>query len=250
LGFGWIAGALVFVALSGLAIWLLPFSVSAQMSVLAHTALGFVIVVPMAIWQLEHWLATRKAPWRFRKFCAYTGFWSLAVTTLAGLIISWQAVCLLAMSHFWDQVHLWSGLLSLPFIAYHVWPHQKKSTNGEGALPSAAVPVTKPDFSAARRRMWTVAAGTAIVLLASMIVAAVAYRGPDYHHYKLAATYNWAFGKNPFAPSLATTEDGAPVAPLRRATARVATTPFPCSPATKARAPAFPHQGSRRATRA
>ena len=38
LGFGWMAGVTLFVALTGLGIWLLPFSVGAQMAVLVHTA--------------------------------------------------------------------------------------------------------------------------------------------------------------------------------------------------------------------
>lgn len=210
LGFGWMAGVTVFVALTGLGIWLLPFSVGTQMAVLMHTALGLAIVVPFTIWQLKHWLATRKTPRRFRKFCAYTGFWSLAVTTVSGIVLTWQAMFSLNSSHLWDRVHLWSGLLSLPFIAYHVWPHKKKEpANALNVLPA----FLKPDYSALRRGMWKVTMGTAIALLLVLGVATIAYRAPDYRHYKLASTYNWTYGKNPFAPSLATTEDGQPVAP-------------------------------------
>ncbi|HEV2175596.1 MAG TPA: multiheme c-type cytochrome [Terriglobia bacterium] len=210
LGFGWMGGVLLFAALTGLGIWLLPFSVGAQMAVLMHTALGLAIVVPFTLWQLEHWLATRNAPWRFRKFCAYAGFWTLAVTTISGIVLTWEAMFSLLSSHFWDRVHLWSGLLSLPFIAYHVWPHKgKQAVNG----PATALPIGKPDYSAARRRMWAVSGGTVAALLLVLGVGTIAYRSPGYRHYKLASNYNWTYGKNPFAPSLATTEDGLPVAP-------------------------------------
>ncbi len=210
MGFGWMAGVVLFVALTGLGVWLLPFSVGAQMTVLMHTALGLLIVVPFTFWQLEHWLATRQAARGFRKFCAFAGFWSLAVTTLAGIVLSWEAMFSLRTSHLWDRVHLWSGLLALPFIAYHVWPHKKKgAVNGADALPS----VLEPNYSPARRRMWAVSGGTATALLLILGGATIGYRAPNLRNYKLAQSYSYAFGKDPFAPSLATTENGQPVPP-------------------------------------
>jgi len=72
--FSLLSGTLIFLALTGLAIWLLPFSIPIQASVLLHTLLGLAIVIPLTLWQLSHWLATRKVPRSFRKICAYTGF--------------------------------------------------------------------------------------------------------------------------------------------------------------------------------
>jgi hypothetical protein len=204
------AGVVLFVALTGLGVWLLPFSVGTQMSVLMHTVLGLAIVLPFTLWQLDHWLATRKSPWRFRKFCAYTGFWSLAVTSVSGLVLAWQAIFSITTSHLWDRIHLWSGIAALPFVAYHVW----SPIRGKAAEPAEGLAILlRPDYSAARRKMWRVAGGTALGLALLLGVATLGYHGPDYSHYKLAANYNWTYGKNPFAPSLATTEDGAPVAP-------------------------------------
>jgi hypothetical protein len=204
------SGVVLFVSATGLGIWLLPFSVGTQMSVLMHTVLGMAIVLPFTIWQLDHWLATRKAPWRFRKFCAYSGFWSLAVTTVSGVVLTWQAMFSINTSHLWDRIHLWSGIVALPFIAYHVWSPIRKKT----AAPALGIPlIPKPDYSAVRRRMWVLSVGTGTALVLVLGLATLAYRGPDYRHYKLAATYDWSFGGNPFAPSLATTEDGRPVAP-------------------------------------
>ena len=50
-----VSGLLVFETLSGLAIYLLPFSVSNQMTVLLHTAAGIVCVLPYIWYQLRHW---------------------------------------------------------------------------------------------------------------------------------------------------------------------------------------------------
>ena len=212
LQFGWVSGFLIFVALTGIGTWLLPFSVTTQVSVLAHTALGLLLVVPLTIWQLSHWLATRKAKRSFRKICAYTGFWTMAVVMASGLVLTWQAVFGLYISHFWDQVHLWSGIAALPFLAYHVWPHARKlGQNGPNGLLNG-VP---PDFSQARRTMWLRATGTALGLCLLVGAAAVTYNGyaPDFSHYKLPAGYTMPYGKDPFAPSMAKTVSGGPVAP-------------------------------------
>ncbi len=210
LGFGVVGGVLLFLTLTGLWIWLLPFSVPAQMAVLLHTAFGLLLVVPLAIWQLSHWLATRKTRWRFRKFCAYAGFWSIAVTTISGIVVSWEAVFSLNISHFWDRVHLWSGLAAIPFIVVHVWPGPKSILIHGANHPPEGTPV---ELSAGRRRMWVLAAETMVTLLFIVGVAAVVYRAPDYTHYKLPTGYKLPYGKDPFAPSLATTQSGKPVAP-------------------------------------
>ena len=56
----WMTGALIFLVLSGLAIWLFQFSVTTQVSVLLHTALGIALFIPFTLWQLSHWWASRK----------------------------------------------------------------------------------------------------------------------------------------------------------------------------------------------
>ena len=76
-----ISAVLIFLAQTGLAIWLLPFSVPIQISVLAHTVAGLLIVIPLTLWQLSRWLATRQVRRSFRKICAYTEFWTMAVVT-------------------------------------------------------------------------------------------------------------------------------------------------------------------------
>ncbi len=208
--FGILGGTLIFLLLTGLGIWLLPFGTAAQMSVLLHTALGLLLVVPLALWQASHWWATRNARWRLRKFCAYAGFWTLAVNAVSGLLLSWEAFFSLNISHFWDRVHLWSGLAAVPFLLVHVWPGAKSIViRGIGQPPEGLT----VDLSAGRRRMWRVAAATSVTLVLLVAVVSAAYRTPDFSHSKLPAGYQLPYGKNPFAPSLATTESGQPVAP-------------------------------------
>lgn len=216
--FSLLSGSLIFLALTGLAVWMLPFSVPVQVSVLIHTLLGLAIVIPLTLWQLSHWLATRKVRRSFRKICAYTGFWSMAVVTVSGLVLTWQAVFGLYTSHLWDQVHLWSGIAALPFLGYHVWPHAKKAGqdlhNGLNVLGTSGQ-VALPDFGPGRRHMWLASGLTVVGLVAVVGGVAVAYKAyaPDFSDYRLPADYKMPYGKEIFAPSMAKTVSGGPVAP-------------------------------------
>ena len=213
--FSIISGALIFLALSGLAIWLLPFSVPIEVSVLLHTVLGLLIVIPIAIWQLSHWLATHKVTRSFRKFCAYAGFWTMSAVAVSDFVLSWQAAFGLYTSHLWDRIHLWGGIAALPFLGYHVWPHARKvGQNGlNGLKPNGNFIL--PDFRPGRRHMWIVSALTATSLFAAMGVLAAVYAAyaPSFSHYKLPAGYKMPYGKDQFAPSTARTASGGPVAP-------------------------------------
>ncbi len=213
--FSLISGVLIFLALTGLAIWLLPFSIPVQVSVLAHTVFGLAIVIPLTIWQLSHWLATRKTRRSFRKVCAYTGFWTMAVVSVSGIALTWQAMFGLLTSPFWDQVHLWSGIAAFPFLGYHVWPHARKEEPLAGQAPDADGALALPDFGPGRRRMWLASGLSAAVLLAGVggLAGLYAVYEPDFSHYQLPADYKMPYGKDIFAPSMAKTVSGGPVDP-------------------------------------
>ena len=216
LGFAWVGGALLFVALTGLLVWLLRFSVGTQMAVLFHTALGLLVLVPFALWQLSHWLATRKAPRKARKICAYVGFWLLAGSVVAGLVITWQALFEIVISHWWATVHLWTGVLALPFLFYHALPHRQESTSANG--PLAVVP--SQDYGPARRRTWKYAFGVSAGLCVLLAAGTVTYRPPNFKNYQPPKSFKAAPGSNPFAPSHAETVTGGPVPPQAIADSR------------------------------
>src|SRR5215831_14938369 len=54
-----VSGLLVFETATGLVIYLLPFSVPTQMTVLVHTVAGVVFALPFVWYQLRHWKANR-----------------------------------------------------------------------------------------------------------------------------------------------------------------------------------------------
>ena len=217
LGFAWVGGTLLFVAVSGIAIWLLPFSVPAEFAVLMHTVFGLVLLLPLLIWQISHWLGARRANRSFRKFCGYAGVWTVAATLLSGLVVTAQAAFSLYVSRFWDQMHLWTGVAAVPFVVYHVWPHAWKLS--ESQIAAHFVP---PDFSPGRRLLWKRTAGIALGLTGVLVLLSIVYARTTAHLERAAfpAGYSLPYGKDPFSPSLATTETGKPIPPALLANSR------------------------------
>ncbi len=207
LGFAWVGGGLLFTLLTGFWIWLAPFSVSSQMAVLFHTAAGLLILIPLVFWQLSHWLATRHAPRKARKVSGYVGFWLLAICVVAGTVITWQAAFETVISHGWANVHLWSGVLALPFLAFHVLPRRQN-----GLSPSdlqAQTPAA--DDGLARRRTWKYALGVVAGLGLLWAASVATYRAPSLNKYRPPTSFKPAPGPNPFAPSNTELQTGKPV---------------------------------------
>ena len=203
LGFGWVGGALLFVVISGCAVWLLPFSIFGQVSVVLHTAVGIIATAAFAIWQLSHWFGGRTAPRTFRKISAYAGFWLLAVSAITGCVEAWQATFGRYVGRLWNPTHLWTGVLALPFLAYHLWPSARVESEA-GIAGQAAVPL---DRSAFRRRAWTMMAGITALLFAVCAGAATYYA-----RLSRAAIAQQHVGESDFRPSMANTETGRPIA--------------------------------------
>jgi hypothetical protein len=200
MSFGIVGGLLLFVAVSGVLIWLLRFSAFTQVTIVVHTLVGTAAVVLFAFWQLSHWLGARKAPRSFRKICAYTGFWLLVASAVAGFVVSAQALFMLYVSPLWDSIHLWTGIAALPFLGVHFYPSARKpSQNGE-------VP---PDLGPERRRIWKYAGAITAALLA--VCAGLAGSYSSSHSRRTLAIGPAASDKNPFAPSNVETESGRPL---------------------------------------
>jgi len=202
LGFGLVGGVLLFVVLTGCAVWLLPFGVFGQLCLLLHTVVGGIAVAAFAAWQLSHWLAGRALPRTLRKICAYAGFWLFAVSAVTGFVVAWQAAFGRYMSHLWDSLHLWTGIFALPFLAYHVWP---SATPAEaGPLAQAAPPL---DCSAFRCRTWKLVAAVTVLLFA--VCAALA---GYYARAEQAESRRQSVGSSDFRPSMVDTATGRPIA--------------------------------------
>lgn len=201
LGFGVVGGMLLFVVLTGCAVWVLPFSVFGQLCIVLHTVVGVIAAAALVVWQLSHWLEARKSPRTLRKICAYVGFWLLAASVVTGFIVSWQALFGRYMGRFADSLHLWTGIFALPFLAYHVWP-SARSLLADSLSPEAP----PPDYSRFRRHTWKLVA-VVTVLLFAVCAALTAYCA--WVQQSNGRRQN--VGNSDFQPSMVDTETGRPI---------------------------------------
>ena len=211
----WLAAAigagLAFLGLSGLWLFLAPFSVFSQLLMLVHTVAGLVLVVAIPRYLWRH-----IADWWRQKVTAemVLGYVLLALVLAAlisGLVNVAQAALGPRLLPWWDMVHLISGLAVLALLVAHVvlaflrrWP----ATRRDAALRSAlrAFPL--------RLAVQLIVILTPVVLAATLFPQST-FRRPVPEDYGLPA-YAQQFDEyrgNPFAPTYARTEDLELVAP-------------------------------------
>jgi hypothetical protein len=107
-----------------------------------------------------------------------------------------------------DRFLKWLGVVTctviIPLGLIHATPLARKFITWWQQRPSPNVPLP------VRRELYWVPVG----LLLVTALAVMAYAPVNYLEFPLPANYVFAYGDNPFAPSLAVTESGLPVAPV------------------------------------
>ena len=200
----WVAGLFVFEAITGLLPWVLPFSVSMQFMLLLHTAVGLVFVVPFVITQFQHFPVGWAKPDRFQKWLGVVSCATVAVLGVSGIVLTWQSAFGARINYVWHQIHLWSGVASVAIVFVHVTPLARRLARLWQKLPDGRLPVPL------RREVYLVPA----IFLLLTAGAILAYSPVEYLDFPLPDDYAFAYGTNPFAPSMAMTETGRPVAPV------------------------------------
>lgn len=188
------AGYLLFETLTGLGIWLLPFGQLAQFSVLLHTAIGLVFLLPVSWYMARHWWVRRKGNLSHYQLLGYIAAALVAACIVSGLVVSWQGVVGPRMDYAWDLVHLATGIGLTVFVVVHVVTVVIRKVNNPDARRRL--------LTARRAFYWRSLVGCAS-LLALCGLWMVAYTEPGQDH-SFPDDYSWRFGEDrPFAPSLA-----------------------------------------------
>ena len=193
-----VAGLLIFETLTGLAIYLLPFSLPLQFSVLVHTAAGLVFVLPYAWYQLRHWRLYRRAGMTQVKLMGYLSLAATAVCGISGLVLTYQALFARRISYTWDLVHIVSTFALIAAVLPHVLLLVLRRGAGENAAPLAA----------AQGRFGRGVAGVTIALCTLVALWTYGYEEVPFDN-SLPPDYDLSYGEDrPFAPSLASTASG------------------------------------------
>jgi hypothetical protein len=196
-----VSGLLVFETLSGLVIYLLPFSVSTQVTVLVHTAAGVVFVLPYLWYQLRHWWAYRSIRLSHVVLSGYLSMLSSLALVVSGLVLTAQALFGTRISPRWDLVHVVATFGLLASVVPHVVTLMLRARRAPRSAGTGAVRASVRGFALA-----SVCITAALVVMVAG--AAGAYRPPALVN-ELPHDYSYVYGpKRPFAPSLATTASG------------------------------------------
>jgi hypothetical protein len=196
-----VSGLFVVETLSGLAIYLLPFCVSAQMTVVVHTAAGIVFVLPYLWFQLRHWRIYRSIRVSHVVLTGYFSMLASVVLVVSGLVLTAQALFGTRISARWDLVHVLATFGLVASVLPHVGTLLLRARRPTGSAGGSALRAATRGFALVT---WCITAA-----LAAMVAAAAgAYRPPALVN-ALPHDYSYVYGPTrPFAPSLATTASG------------------------------------------
>lgn len=115
-----VTALLVVESLTGLWIYLTPFSVASQMQVLLHVGAGVILLIPYFYFQVHHFLVWRDQRPTAVMVLGYLLLAMVLICTVSGLVLTWQAARGPKLSPWWDITHLVSGLVSSALIGVHL----------------------------------------------------------------------------------------------------------------------------------
>jgi hypothetical protein len=208
-------GIFIFLTLSGLAITLLPFSVSNQFLVLVHTVGGFAFVPIYLVYQVRHWRRFHHRTLTNVKLLGYSALAATALSVVSGVWVSLEAAFGSRLPPVVDETHWIGSLVAAALLGGHLflvirfqrrWPQAEQ----------------RASYLAGQRAFSLRVAVVAAALLGISEGGAALYRAGalDLDGYRLPADYAYKYGPNPFAPSLAMTAHGGPIEPVRLAHSR------------------------------
>ncbi len=201
-----VMAALVLETITGLWIWLAPFSVTAQLQVLLHTLAGLIMLVPCLWYTWKHWLAWRHQTVTAVMVLGYVLLVMLLASLASGLVLTWQAALGTRIDPLWDLIHLVSSVAASIVLAVHVplaWVRRR--------------PVAQklPALGAAFKRFLVRTGAGVVVPLVVVIALGVLWAQPspyvDVPEDYLLSDYLQEFDEyrdNVFAPTFARTATG------------------------------------------
>ncbi len=181
-----IAGTVYLVA-TGLIILLAPFGIGAQVTVLAHTVLGLVFMVPLVVYLCRHLAQRFRDKFSHLLLLGWMAGLLMLAVAVSGVVLTVQAAFGRRIDYGWDLVHTVTGCAVGVIILAHLLTAVRR---GEGRPARRLL-----GFGTAAGVLLTVA-----TFLGGEGMEAAARRQP------LPENYSFRYGKNPFAPSMARTD--------------------------------------------
>lgn len=195
---GMTSALLFFEIVTGLALYLLPFSRLNQFGLLLHSILGIAMLLPVIWYSISHWLKRKGGNFNHFQLLGYLSIALLLVSFVSGMVVTWQGIMVERLDFIWDIMHLISSLVFSVFVLLHLTTLIFRKVGRYGA---------PTDLVTARRKFYiNTFLGSGFFVLACVISLSV-FDTPETQK-AFSEDYNWRFGEDrPFAPSFAKIDD-------------------------------------------
>ena len=196
-----VSGLLLFETLTGLLIFVLPFSIATQTMVFLHTLIGLIFLVPYTYYQLRHWGIYRTIQLSQFKLLGYMAMITVIVASVSGVILAYQAIALTKINALMDTIHLVSTFAFIAFTIPHILLIIARNYKARKQASMEAVLQAGKQFGL--KTIYLTA-----ICFALVVLAIFAYE-PVQMQNAFPEDYSYLFGEErPFAPSLANTTTG------------------------------------------
>lgn len=200
------SASLLVLGLTGLWIWLGPFSLAAQVQVLLHTLLGILALFPVGLHAWRHWRAWRGQTLTAVMWLGYALLAFVVVSVVSGLVLTWTCLFGPRRPEVWNLVHLVSGVGALATLCVHV-----PLAYARRRAVIARTPALARAVGVFVRRTLGGVAGAAAAVLAGTLALPAAPGEMDIPESYALSEYVDSFDEyrgSPFAPSYARTASG------------------------------------------
>lgn len=198
------AAYLLFQGLTGLWMYLAPFSVFGQLQVLLHAVLGLLLLGPFLVYQVRHFLTWWRQKPTAEQILGYALAMAAMTASVTGVVLAWQAGFTRRIGDTWDLIHLVSGIAVVVLLAAHVLLAFTRRR---------VLARRKPELAAAQRAFGRRTLGGALGALALLLVVGLlwplspgTFEPPEGYSLPAFAQQFDEYRDNPFAPTYARTE--------------------------------------------
>ncbi len=197
-----VSGFSLYLTLSGLCIFLLPFSVFNQHSVVLHTLGGVLFLLPFLAYSISHLKVYWKYPLTQSKFTGWVGGLMLIACVISGMVLTWEAVLGTKVTPFWVNTHIVTTFGVLFFAGHHVLTSAMRNRRKTDVAHAAQV----AGGIGSHRNIAAIfgIGGLAFTGVLAFLITPTTFVNQFPSEYNLDP-YD---GKGPFAPSLAKTSTG------------------------------------------
>ena len=198
----WVSGVTAYLLLSGLAIYVLPFSLFNQHSVVLHTLIGVLFLLPFVVYVVRHIRVYRSYPSTHIKFSGYAAGAMAMICCVSGVVLTYESALGTRITYLWQTTHVLTTFGVLVFLGAHLgtlWFRARKGseTTVEGALRIALRGHAR--MTAGVMVALFAVTGAMVVAVRPVTMANAFPEGYDLEPYD---------GATPFSPSLAMTATG------------------------------------------